>query len=47
MKSNSNLITLKDIKKSYFVNNEEHIILNNLNLSIEQGEFLMIKNFIA
>lgn len=42
MKSNSNLITLKDIKKSYFVNNEEHIILNNLNLSIEQGEFLMI-----
>ena len=42
MKSNSNLITLKDIKKSYFVNNEEHIVLNNLNLSIEQGEFLMI-----
>ena len=40
--SNSSLITLKDIKKSYFINNEEHIILNNLNLSIEQGEFLMI-----
>lgn len=42
MKSDSNLITLKNIKKSYSINNEEYIVLNNLNLSIKEGEFLMI-----
>lgn len=42
MKSDSNLITLKNIKKSYTINNEEYIVLNNLNLSIKKGEFLMI-----
>lgn len=39
---NSNLIQLKNINKSYRVENEDYQVLKNLNLSINEGDFVMI-----
>lgn len=39
---NSNLIQLNNINKFYEVDNEKYQVLNNLNLSINKGDFVMI-----
>lgn len=39
---NSNLIQLNNINKFYKIENEKYQVLNNLNLSIDKGEFIMI-----
>lgn len=39
---NSNLIQLNNINKFYEIENEKYQVLNNLNLSINKGEFIMI-----
>lgn len=39
---NSNLIQLNNITKFYEIENEKYQVLNNLNLSIDEGEFIMI-----
>lgn len=39
---NSNLIQLNNINKFYKVGNEKCHVLNNLNLSINEGDFIMI-----
>lgn len=39
---NSNLIQLNNINKFYEIENEKYQVLNNLNLSIDEGEFIMI-----
>ena len=42
IQSNSNLIQLNNITKFYEIENEKYQVLNNLNLSIDEGEFIMI-----
>ena len=38
---NSNLIQLNNINKFYEIENEKYQVLNNLNLSIDEGEFII------
>lgn len=39
---NNTIISLEDINKSYYLKKEEFHVLKNINLSVNQGEFIMI-----
>lgn len=42
IQSNSNIIELKNINKYYYVGENKYQVLNNLNLNVKQGDFIMI-----